>query len=61
MANDTIKASDEDSRAVTVGDGFEVVYFANKHGISMEQAWALIEEIGNDRASLDTAAEKLKA
>jgi hypothetical protein len=49
-----------DRRVVAGSQGYEVGYFARKHGITAEQARALIEEIGNDREKLNAAAEKLK-
>ena len=40
--------------------GYELGYFARKHGISRDQARSLIQRIGNDRAKLNAAAEKLQ-
>ena len=40
--------------------GYEVEYFARKHGITKQQAQELIKEHGSNRAKLDAAAEKLK-
>ena len=60
MADDKTKTGQPDRSRVAAGEGYEVGYFARKHGITMEQARELIERIGNDRASLDAAAEKLK-
>jgi len=40
--------------------GYELSYFAREHGISKEQAAALIRKIGNDREKLNAAAAKLK-
>ncbi|MBQ0821179.1 DUF3606 domain-containing protein [Microvirga sp. HBU67558] len=42
------------------GEGYEVEYFARKHGISVVQAEELIKEHGNNREKLDAAAGKLK-
>lgn len=42
------------------GEGYEVNYFARKHGISKQQAEDLIKRVGNDRDKLNAAAEKLK-
>ena len=42
------------------GQGYEVEYFARKHGITAEQARQLIKEHGNSREVLDREAEKLK-
>lgn len=60
MADDKTKTGKPDRSRVAGGEGYEVGYFARKHGITTEQARELIERIGNDGASLDAAAEKLK-
>jgi hypothetical protein len=46
-----------DRRRVAGGEGYEVNYFARKHGISKDQAESL-KRIGDDRAELNAAAEK---
>ena len=60
MADDLTKTGKPDRSRVAGGEGYEVGYFARKHRITTEQAQELIDRIGNDRASLDAAAEKLK-
>ena len=60
MADDKSKRGEADRREVAAGEGYEVSYFARKHGISTEQAQKLIAEVGNDRAKLDAAAERVK-
>ena len=60
MADDKSKRGGPDRARVAGGQGYEVAYFAKKHGISQEEAKRLIEQIGNDREKLDQAAEKLK-
>lgn len=60
MADDRSKRGDADRRRVAAGEGYEVRYFARKHGLSKEQAEGLIKKVGNDRARLNEAAEKLK-
>ncbi|MBD3849111.1 DUF3606 domain-containing protein [Bosea sp. SSUT16] len=60
MADDKSKRGSADRRRVAAGEGYEVSYFAKKHGITKDQAESLIKRIGNDRAKLDAAAEKLK-
>ena len=60
MADDKTKTGKADRSRVAAGEGYEVSYFARKHGITAEQARELIARIGNDRAQLDAAAEKLK-
>ena len=61
MADDKSKRGAEDRARVSGSEGYEVSYFAQKHGISTEQARDLIHQVGNDREKLDAAAEKLKA
>ena len=48
-------------RTRVAGDqDYEVGFFAERHGISREQARELIDRIGNDREKLDAAARQLK-
>lgn len=61
MADSTSKRGGSDRRRVAAGEGYEIRYFARKHGISTAQAEELIKRVGNDRAKLNVAAEKLKA
>ena len=49
-----------DRSRVAGGQGYELGYFARKHGISRAEAKSLIDRIGNDRAKLNAAAERLK-
>jgi hypothetical protein len=60
MSDDKSKCGEADRRQVAAGEGYEVSYFARKHGITTEQAEDLIKRIGNDREKLDAAAAKLK-
>lgn len=60
MADDKTKRGGKDRRLVAGGQAYEVSYFARKHEITAEQARGLIEQIGNSREKLKTAAEKLK-
>lgn len=60
MADDKAKRGGGDRRRVAGGEGYEVNYFARKHGISKDQAQDLIKRIGNDREKLNAAAAKLK-
>lgn len=48
-----------DRNRVAGGQGYELGYFARKHGLSRDEARSLIERIGNDRAKLN-AAERMK-
>jgi hypothetical protein len=56
----TTRGRNQDRERVAGGQGYEVEYFARKHGITAEQARQLIKEHGNNRATLDREAEKLK-
>lgn len=61
MADDKSKKGAADRRQVAAGEGYEVRYFARKHGISTDQAEKLIARVGNDREKLNAAASKLKS
>ena len=60
MPDNKRKRGAADRRKVAAGEGYEVNYFANKHGITREQSRNLIARIGNDRNKLNAAAGKLK-
>jgi hypothetical protein len=60
MADDKTKTGGADRRQVAGGETYELDYFAQKHGITRDQARELIDRHGNDRATLDAAAEELK-
>jgi hypothetical protein len=60
MADSTKNRGQRDRSRVAAGQGYELGYFARKHGISRDQARQLIGRIGNDRAKLNAAAAKLK-
>jgi hypothetical protein len=49
-----------DALTAATGKGYEVSYFARKHGISRDQAKDLISRVGNDRVELNRAASELK-
>jgi hypothetical protein len=59
MADNKSKRGRQDRSRVAGNEGYEVSYFARKHGITLEQARKLIQRIGNDRAKLNAAAAKL--
>jgi Protein of unknown function (DUF3606) len=61
MADNRSDRGARDRSRVAGGQGYELSYFARKHGISRDEARKLIERVGNDRAKLNAAAEKLKA
>lgn len=60
MADDKSNVGAADRRTVAAGEGYEVSYFASKHGITSEEARELIDRVGNNREALDAAAQKLK-
>jgi ClpP class serine protease len=51
---------ERDRKLVAGEEEYEVRYFADRHGISMEQARELIDRFGHSREALDAAAEDLK-
>lgn len=61
MSDNKEKRGAADRRRVAGGEDYEVEYFARRHGITVADAKGLIERIGNDRAALDEAAEKMRA
>jgi hypothetical protein len=60
MADNKQHVGEPDRSRVSGSEGYEVRYFAEKHGITPEQARELIAQHGNDRETLDRAAERLK-
>ena len=60
MADDKGKRGGADRRTVSAGKGYEVSYFARKHGVTTQQARELIARVGNNREKLNAAAEQLK-
>ncbi len=61
MADDKTKQGQQDRSRVAGDEPYEVEYFASKHGLTMQQARDLIDRVGNNRADLDQAAEKLNS
>jgi hypothetical protein len=60
MVGNKKKTGTADRRKVAANEGYELAYFAKKHGISQDLARAMIKKIGNNREKLNEAAEKLK-
>jgi hypothetical protein len=60
MADSKSNRGGRDRGRVAGGQGYELGYFARKHGLSRDQARGLIDRIGNDRAKLNAAAERMK-
>jgi len=60
MADNREHVGEPDRSRVSGSEDYEVRHFADKHGISMDQARQLIAKHGNQRDELDRAAEQLK-
>jgi Protein of unknown function (DUF3606) len=60
-ADDKSHRGEPDRSRVSSNEGYEVQYFAEKHGITRQQAEDLIKKHGNNRPELDSAAERLKS
>ena len=55
MADDKSKRGGADRARVSAGQGYEVHYFAQKHGLSVEQAREMIRGDGKSRKKLTKA------
>lgn len=60
MSDDKANRGEPDRSRVSGAEPYEVRYFADKHGLSMDQARDLIERVGPDRDKLDEAAQHLR-
>ena len=60
MADGKKKTGLIDRSKVAATEGYELAYFAKKHGISKDLARAMIRKIGNNREKLNKAAQKIK-
>lgn len=60
MADNKQNVGEPDRSRVSGSEDYEVRQFAEKHGISMDQARELIAKHGSQRDKLDAAAERLK-
>jgi hypothetical protein len=60
MIDDKSKRGAQDRVKVSGSEAYEVEYFAQKHGITRDQAQALMKKHGSNRAQLDAEAQKLK-
>jgi hypothetical protein len=58
--NDKSERGSRDQGLVSGIEEYEVRYFADKHGISIDRAQELIGQHGDSRAKLDEAARKLR-
>lgn len=61
MADDKNNRGEPDRSLVSGEEPYEVKYFAEKHGLSVAEAEKLIRDHGNDRATLDAAAARLRS
>ena len=59
MADDKSKMDKRDRSRVAAEEDYEVRFFAQEAGISLDQARELIERYGNDREALNEAAARL--
>lgn len=60
MADDKTHVGEPDRSRVSGSEDYEVRYFADQNGITMDQARDLIARHGNDREALNAAARRLK-
>jgi hypothetical protein len=60
MADNKQNVGEPDRSRVSGSEDYEVQHFAQKHGITAQQARDLIAKHGNDRETLDAAAGQLK-
>ncbi|MEH6721305.1 MAG: DUF3606 domain-containing protein [Aurantimonas endophytica] len=61
MADDKTKTDGRDRSKVSGSEPYEVSYFAQKHGLSMDKAREIIAAHGPSREDADAAAERSKA
>jgi hypothetical protein len=59
MADDKSVTNSGDRKRVAGDQGYEVSYFARKHGLSAEDARTLITRFGTDRTKLNAEAKKM--
>jgi hypothetical protein len=60
MPDDPSKRGNQDRSRVAGEQPHEAAHFAEKHGISREQARMLIDRFGNDREKLEAALRTLR-
>ena len=59
MADNKSKRGKQDRSRVAGSEGYEVTYFARKHGLSSQQARDIIDMHGSDRTKLNAAARRV--
>ena len=60
MADDKAKRDFRDRDRISAEDDYEIEYFAQKNGITLQQVRELIRKHGNSRAALEIAAEAVR-
>lgn len=58
MADDKTKMDQRDRSGVAGDEDYEVAYFSSRHGISQDEARALIKKHGNNREELEKAVSR---
>ena len=61
MTDETARRGEADRKGVPESEGYDVAPFARKHGITLEEARAIVQRFGPSRSRCDAEAEKLKA
>ena len=59
MADDKSQRGEPDRSRVAGDEEYEVDYFAQKHGLTRDQAQELINRHGNNREKLDAEAARI--
>lgn len=60
MADDKANQGQQDRSRVAAEQQYEVSYFADKHGITLDEAREIIRKAGPSRADADAAANRKK-
>lgn len=60
MADDKSKRGRQDRNRVARNQPYEVSYFRQKHGLTLDQARKIIEKYGADRDEANKAAQRVK-
>jgi hypothetical protein len=61
MADDKNQQDGRDRSQVSAEEDYELDYFAEKYGLTRDEARGLIDRHGNGREKLDAAAARLRA
>lgn len=60
MANGQSRPTRPSTGRTYAGQGYDLTYFARKHGLSKQQAREIIRKVGHDRDKLNRAAAELR-